>query len=691
MFVEILGYIMSFCYSIFKNYGIAIILFTLISKVILLPISIWVQKNSIKMVKMQPDIYKIKINYFGDKDKIAEETTKLYKKEKYNALVSLIPLFIQILLLVGLVEVINKPLTYILNVPSEQVVTLKETLLASDETIDKNSSSIELMVVKDIKKGNVEKYNTISNDTLDKINNLDLKFLKFDMSWIAEKEMGVSVLVPIIAALSALIMCVAQNKMNVLQQEQSNFNKWGMVILSVALSLYLGFFVPAGVALYWTFSNLFAILLQWFLNIMINPKKYVNYEELEKAEKELKELSSLDKKNKRTKEQIKKEKEDYKRFFKVVNKHLVFYSESNGFYKYFKGIIEYLLEHTNITIHYITSDYNDNIFKMAEENNQIKAYYIDQKKLITLMMKMDADVVVMTMPDLENYHIKRSYIRKDIKYIFIPHGIDSINLTQRYKSINAYDIFFACGKYQRLEAEKTYELFNLDRKIYNWGYSLLDDMIAEYEKSKKSKKSKTKQILIAPSWQKDNICDLCLEELLDSLKKENNYEITVRPHPQEVRHMKEKFEALKEKYKGNKNIVIQTDFSSNNTIFNADILITDWSSIGYEYAYTTKKPVIFIDTPMKIMNPNYKDIDVEPINIWSRDIIGKSLRTDQLNDINKVITDFLNNGDKYEKKINEMLHDSIYNLGNSAEKGANYIIECIQEQIKERKINNEKN
>lgn len=691
MFVEILGYIMSFCYSIFKNYGIAIILFTLISKVILLPISIWVQKNSIKMVKMQPDIYKIKINYFGDKDKIAEETTKLYKKEKYNALISLIPLFIQILLLVGLVEVINKPLTYILNVPSEQVVTLKETLLASDETIDKNSSSIELMVVKDIKKGNVEKYNTISNDTLDKINNLDLKFLKFDMSWIAEKEMGVSVLVPIIAALSALIMCVAQNKMNVLQQEQSNFNKWGMVILSVALSLYLGFFVPAGVALYWTFSNLFAILLQWFLNIMINPKKYVNYEELEKAEKELKELSSLDKKNKRTKEQIKKEKEDYKRFFKVVNKHLVFYSESNGFYKYFKGIIEYLLEHTNITIHYITSDYNDNIFKMAEENNQIKAYYIDQKKLITLMMKMDADVVVMTMPDLENYHIKRSYIRKDIKYIFIPHGIDSINLTQRYKSINAYDIFFACGKYQRLEAEKTYELFNLDRKIYNWGYSLLDDMIAEYEKSKKSKKSKTKQILIAPSWQKDNICDLCLEELLDSLKKENNYEITVRPHPQEVRHMKEKFEALKEKYKGNKNIVIQTDFSSNNTIFNADILITDWSSIGYEYAYTTKKPVIFIDTPMKIMNPNYKDIDVEPINIWSRNIIGKSLRTDQLNDINKVIKDFLNNGDKYEKKINEMLHDSIYNLGNSAEKGANYIIECIQEQIKERKINNEKN
>lgn len=691
MFVQILGTIMSFCYSIFKNYGIAIIMFTLISKVILLPISVWVQKNSIKMVKMQPDINKIKINYFGDNDKIADETAKLYKKEKYNAFISLIPLFVQIVLLVGLVEVINKPLTYILNVPEEEVTMLKEDLLESDKSISPESSSIELMIVKDIKNNNIEKYSTITSTTVNHVKELDLKFLTFDMSWIAEREMGIAILIPIIAALSALIMCIGQNKMNVLQHEQSNLNKWGMVILSVGLSLYLGFFVPAGVALYWTFSNLFAILLQWLLNIWINPKKYVNFEELEKAQKELKELASLDKKNKRTKEQIKKEKEDYKKFFKVANKHLVFYSESNGFYKYFKGIIEYLLKHTNIVIHYITSDYNDNIFKLEKENNKIKAYYIGEKKLITLMMKMDADVVVMTMPDLDSYHIKRSYIRKDIKYVFIPHGIDSINLTQRYKSINAYDVFFACGKYQRLEAEKTYELFGLNRKIYDWGYSLLDDMISEYEESKNNIQSKTKSILIAPSWQKDNICDLCLDELLDNLKENKNYEITVRPHPQEVRHMKEKFEMLKEKYKDNKNIIIQTDFSSNDTIFRADILITDWSSIGYEYAYTTKKPVIFIDTPMKIMNPNYKDIDTDPINIWSRNIIGKSLKITELSKINETINYLLNNGDKYEKDIKNLLEDSIYNLGNSAEKGAGYIIECIQEQIEERKKNNEKN
>ena len=78
------------------------------------------------MVKMQPDINKIKIDYFGDKDKIAEETTKLYKKEKYNAFVSLVPLIIQIVLLLGLVELINQPLTYILDISPNEISAAKK-------------------------------------------------------------------------------------------------------------------------------------------------------------------------------------------------------------------------------------------------------------------------------------------------------------------------------------------------------------------------------------------------------------------------------------------------------------------------------------------------------------------------------------------------------------------------------------
>ncbi|MBR3115792.1 membrane protein insertase YidC [Candidatus Saccharibacteria bacterium] len=627
--VDFLGWIMKLCYNMVGNYGVAIILFTLVSKIILLPISIWVQKNSIKMVKMQPEINQLKTKYFGDKDTIAEEESKIYKKYKYNPLASLVPLVAQIILLLGVVEIVKNPSLYI------------------------------------------------------GVENLDFNFLGFDLRWIAIENGGTAIWIPVIAGLSALALCIGQNIMNPLQAEQSKWNKYGMLVLSVGLSIYLGTFVTAGVALYWTASNLMAILQQWLLNIFINPKKHIDYKALEKSRAELKELQDISKTNKRTKEQVKKEKADYKRFFSIVNKKLVFYSESNGFYKYYKGMIEYILKNTNLTIHYITSDYNDQIFELAKTEKHIKPYYIEEKKLITLMMKMDADVVAMTMPDINNYHIKRSYIRKDIEYVYIPHGIDSPNLTMRKGSMDNYDSVFVTGKYQREECEKTNKVYNLkDRKIINLGYPLLDEMITDYKKSSK-KTTKKKTIMIAPSWQKDNIIDLCLDQILDSLKGEN-YQVIVRPHPQHVRHMKEMFDKMQEKYQGT-NITIQTDFSSTDSVFNADLLITDWSSIGYEYAFTTEKPVISIDTPMKVMNPEYKKIKVEPFNIWARSEIGEVVKVGDVKNINKTVQKILKDPKKYQKKIATLKKDSMYNLGNSAKVGAEYIIQCVQDKIKERK------
>ncbi|MBQ1298625.1 YidC/Oxa1 family membrane protein insertase, partial [Candidatus Saccharibacteria bacterium] len=327
-FVDFLGWIMKLCYNVVNNYGLAIILFTLVSKIILLPISIWVQKNSIKMVKMQPEINRLKIKYFGDKDTIAEEESKIYKKYKYNPFASLIPLIAQIILLLGVVEIVKNPGLYI------------------------------------------------------GVENLDFNFLGFDLRWIAVENGGIAIWIPVIAGLSALALCIGQNIMNVLQAEQSKWNQYGMLILSVGLSVYLGAFVTAGVALYWTASNLMAILQQWLLNIFINPKKHVDYEALDESRKELKELQDISKTHKRTKEQIKKEKADYKKFFSVANKKLVFYSESNGFYKYYKGIIEYILKNTNLVIHYITSDYNDDVFELAKTEKNLKPYYIEEKKLI---------------------------------------------------------------------------------------------------------------------------------------------------------------------------------------------------------------------------------------------------------------------------------------------------------------------
>ncbi|MDD4699567.1 MAG: membrane protein insertase YidC [Oscillospiraceae bacterium] len=631
---NISAWVMKFCYEICHNYGLAILLFTLLSKIVLIPISIWVQKNSIKMVKMQPEINYMKIKFFGDHDRIAEEQNNIFKREKYHAMASIVPMFVQIVLLMAVIAAIKAGMA----------------------------------------------------DT-----SINMYFLGIDLSAVPNNSSTWFILSPIAAGFSAYLMCLAQNMSNVLQAEQSKINKYGAMILSIALSLYLGWFVSVGVALYWVASNLLAIIQLYLLNWAINPKKYVNYEQLKASKTALTELEHIGngQKIKLNRETIKREKADYKRFFSVVNKHIVFYSESSGFYKYYSGIIQHLLTHTNITIHYITGDPNDIIFLLADNNEKIKAYYIGEKKLITLMMKMESDIVVMTMPDLENFHIKRSYVKKDIEYIYIPHGMDSLNMTMRTGSVNHYDTVFCVGKHQKEEIMKTEQVYNLpSKRLIEWGYSLLDEMCSEYDASKKGNVTVDKKnILIAPSWQPDNIVDSCLETILDKLKN-RGYNIILRPHPQHVRHKSEYMETLKTKYADNEDIEIQTDFSSNNTVFEADLLITDWSGIAYEYAYTTRKPVLFINTPMKVMNPEYKKIGVEPINITLREKIGCSVDTDELDMLEEKVQNLFNQKDSYHEAIGKFVEEYIYNLGSSAEVGAKYIVSSLKTKIEERKNGN---
>lgn len=621
--------VMNGCYALCRNYGLAIILFTFFTKIVLLPVSVWVQKNSIKMVKMQPEINFLKAKHFGDQDTIAEEQAKIFKREKYNPFASVIPTIVQIVLLVGVIAVIR-------------------------DGIDNSS--------------------------------VTMNFLGINLSDIPSETGGLLFLSPIIAGVSAWLLCIAQNTSNVLQSEQSKGMKYSTMLFSVGLSLYLGWFVPIGVALYWISSNLMAIVQLYILNWIINPRKYVDYEQLEKSKKELDELAKIGSANKKlvSNADKKREKEDYKRFFSIANKHLVFYSESSGFYKYFQGVVEYILKNTNIVLHYITSDPQDAIFELAKSQDKLKTYYIGEKKLITLMMKMDADIVVMTMPDLENYHIKRSYVRKDIQYIFIPHSMCSLNMTMRTASMDHFDTIFCTGKHQKEEIEKTEVAYNLPKKtLIDWGYCLLDKMREDYSMSNHETNAQ-KQILIAPSWQKDNIIDSCLDAMLDSLKDED-YHVTVRPHPQHVRHQPERMEQLKERFKDNKNIEIQTDFSSNNTVFEADMMITDWSGIAFEYAFTTCKPVLFVDTPVKVMNPEYQRIDTEPFNIWVREEIGTIIKVSDVSGTAGVVKEMLDSADVYQEQIARLTDEYVYNLGTSGKVGAVYIVEELKKIIKAKK------
>lgn len=118
-----LTFLMRACYGIVHDYTIAIVLFTLIAKGLLFPVSLWTHRNGIRMVALTPELNRIKIAHFGDADAIAEEQQALYKREHYHPLASTVPLFIQLILLVGVIgavrEVLGEAQSALTLVPSQ--------------------------------------------------------------------------------------------------------------------------------------------------------------------------------------------------------------------------------------------------------------------------------------------------------------------------------------------------------------------------------------------------------------------------------------------------------------------------------------------------------------------------------------------------------------------------------------------
>lgn len=682
-----LGFLIALCYRLCHSYGWAILLFTLITKLLLTPVSVWVHKNGIRMIRVQPDINRIKARFVGDADRIAEEQAALYKQEKYNPFAGIIPMVIQLILLVGMIYVIQRPLTYVLRLPAETLAAI-EGLTVSLTGAEAGASTIQLSVIEAVRDAQYQPAfaalavpGTDMTEVIASIVGFKTWFFVVDVLWIPSARRGLMILVPVLAGLSALLLSLTQNRQNVLQAEQGKTAQIATSALTVFLSLYLGWFVPVGIALYWIGSNLYAIAQQAVLNWAINPRKYIDFDALEQSRAELAEIQKIGDAN-RDKETIRREKEDYKRFFSIANKHLVFYSERSGFYKYFEGVIDYLLQHSNVSIHYVTSDPQDVIFRKAEKNPQIKPYYIGEKKLITLMMKMDADIVVMTMPDLNSFHIKRSYVRKDIEYVYIFHAMLVGMRTLREGAVDHYDTLLCSGPEQVREIRAIErETGAAEKKLVPCGYSLIDTLAREYERMP-APKGDVRRILIAPSWQENNILESCLIPLLTQLLPAG-YDITVRAHPQYERRFPTRYAQIQqecEQFIGDR-FRFEADFSSNETVYTADLLVTDWSAIGFEYALATRKPALYIDTPMKVVNEALRvaeDGGEPPLDIRLRNVVGKSMTLDEVSSQTlETVEALLAQRDAYGEAIDRVRAQELFNFGHSAEHEGQYLLSAL--------------
>ena len=365
---------------------------------------------------------------------------------------------------------------------------------------------------------------------------------------------------------------------------------------------------------------------------------------------------------------------------------IVFYSESSVIlYPYVEEIIKEL-EKRDQKICYVTSSKNDPVLKSECKN--IKVFYIgDGSVKYKFFWELKAKVLIMTMADLENYWIKRSIVFP-VHYIYVFHSINSplMGFHSGKISKRAFEHFntiFCVGPHQIQELRATEQLYNLKQKnLVEYGYGLLDKLIKSkpsYKQQNFLSKNNKKKILIAPSWGKQNLLEsMCIE--LVKILLDADYHVTVRPHPMSIKKSSKLIKQIKEKFEKNPDFLLDTNTSSFEQLFSSYALITDWSGIGYEYAFVCERPVIYVDVPKKAYNKEYEKIGLEPFEISIRDKIGEIVSIQNIETIPERIEFLYGHINNFQNKIQKIRNNAIFNIGESGKVMANEIIRIINEK-----------
>lgn len=359
-------------------------------------------------------------------------------------------------------------------------------------------------------------------------------------------------------------------------------------------------------------------------------------------------------------------------------RQIVFYSENKNSMFIFESLINELTNVHDYNICYVTSSKDELI--LNESNEKIKTFFIgDGVTRTKFFLNLKADVLIMTMPDLETFHIKRSKVYP-VHYAYFFHAMVSTHLVYRKNAFDHFDSIFCVGEYQIDEIRNGEKIYNLKPKnLIRYGYSHLDNLIKKYavkcEEIKKNVNNQT-QILLAPSWGKKGLFETNIEDVIDILLN-SEYKVILRPHPMSIKLSHKKMKSIKKNFLSNSNFKLEMDIPNFDSFLYSDVMISDWSGVALEFAFAFEKPILYIDVPKKIHNANFEEILEIPIEVSIREKIGKIISPSEIKSIPKEIEDLIKQSSEIKIGIRNIRNSEIFNIGSSDKIAAKYIIELL--------------
>ena len=365
---------------------------------------------------------------------------------------------------------------------------------------------------------------------------------------------------------------------------------------------------------------------------------------------------------------------ELKRFEKLDKKDrsIVFYLENEYYFIYFQPIVEKLTQKYDMKICYITSSKTDPMLTCKDKN--ILPFYIgDGIARSNFFINLKATIIVMTMPDLETFHIKRSKVYP-VHYVYIFHSLNSTQRAYTNTAFDNFDTIFCTGNYQIIEIQERERKFNLgEKKLVKHGYGRLDSLINEARSTDIRKStSNNKVVLIAPSWGANGLIETKGQEII-SILLDSGFYVILRPHPMTMKKSNKVIQKIEKEFKDNLNFKLETDIRNTESWFLCDCMISDLSGAAIEYSFTFEKPILYVVTPEKIVQE--KQIDLVSLEEKIRPQIGEVISLSQLSLIPSKINQLLLSQNKFKAKIQKIREETVFNIGNSSEQGAKYLLE----------------
>jgi YidC/Oxa1 family membrane protein insertase len=262
----------------FENYGVAIILFTILTRLAMLPLTIKQYQSTAKMQKLQPKIQELQRQYRNDKQRLQEETVKLYQTEKINPMGGCLPLLIQLPIIMSLWPVIQTPLRYMVGKTVEQITALTDMFRSLTGSAAPAIQEMELITYfrnTPSAMAQAESAGLLQSSDLLNMNFLGIELSRvptYDPAVLFGENMGIYLpllLIPIIGVVSTFISgkisMAASAAQSAGNQQAASMNK-SMQFVGPVMTLIFSFQMPAGILVYWTTGYLIQIAQQLIIN-----------------------------------------------------------------------------------------------------------------------------------------------------------------------------------------------------------------------------------------------------------------------------------------------------------------------------------------------------------------------------------------------------------------------------------------